>query len=103
MNATVGIEQDLDRIGIILDELGQLTPTELRESLGLCEEHHLHRSTCDPKLHLITYLHGRIPWGPIWVKTEHTLYIEFSLPDTSGGRMWRRIPWPPALYNIFFH
>lgn len=99
---TTILQEDLYRIEQLLEELGQHTPSELREALSLCHKDHIHSSSCDNKFKLIVYIHRTVPWGPVWVRTNSTTHIEYSLPITSGGREWRKIPWPPALYNIFF-
>lgn len=100
---TAGIQEDLDIIGNLLDELGQYTPAELRQTLDLCTENHVHRSICHPRYKLIVYIHGFMPWGPVSLRTSNTAYMQFSLPHRdSTQREWRELPWPPALQNIFF-
>ena len=96
------ISEDLGRIEQLLEELGQHTPIELRDALSLCQKDHIHSASCDNQFKLIVYIHKTVPWGPVWVRTNSTSYIEYSLPLASGEREWRKIPWPPALYNIFF-
>mgnify|MGYP007068924131 CR=1 FL=1 len=96
------ISEDLDRIEQLLEELGQHTPIELRDALSLCQKDHIHSASCDNQFKLIVYIHKTVPWGPVWVRTNSTSYIEYSLPLASGQREWRKIPWPPALCNIFF-
>ncbi|HMS92216.1 MAG TPA: hypothetical protein PJ993_02590 [Candidatus Saccharibacteria bacterium] len=102
-DTTTGIQEDLDTIGALLDELGQHTPAELREALDLCTENHVHRGICHPRYKLIVYVHSHMPWGPVWLRTSNTAYIQYSLPyRDSSQREWRELPWPPALQNIFF-
>lgn len=96
------LQEDLDRIEQLLEELGQHTPIELRDALSLCQKDHIHSASCDNQFKLIVYIHKTVPWGPVWIRTNSTSYIEYSLPLASGQREWCKIPWPPALYNIFF-
>ncbi len=101
-DTTIGIQEDLDTIGELLDELGQLTPSELRNVLNLCLEAHVHRELCDPRFKLIVYIHSRMPWGPVTI-SMNTRHLKFSLPCKDlSQREWREIPWPPALHHLFY-
>lgn len=97
------LSEDLDAISLLLDELGQYTPAELRQALDLCTKDHVHIGICHPRYKLIVYIHGCMAWGPVWLRTSNTTYIRFSLPHRDlAQREWREMPWPPALHNLFF-
>lgn len=103
-DTTIGIQEDLDAIAELLDELGQYTPAELRDALGLCTQAHIHTDTCSPRFRLISYIHGRMSWGPVSLRTTNTAYIQYGLPRRDSTEPeWRELPWPPALHGLFFH
>lgn len=102
VDSSTSISEDLDRISEHLEILGQLTPIELKQTLGLCTEFHTHGATCNPRYSLIVYIHSFVGWGPVYLNTNTPEYIGFGLPDNLVGRIDRQVPWPPALFRLFF-